>query len=85
MVTEITWTSVGGKLWVNVRSCCVNKTHCFSLPAEATHEYNCRLFFFFISTENSPFFKKKTKQTWVLYLEFRLPPSMIILHSLGRL
>lgn len=57
MVTEITWTSIGGKLWVNVRSCCVNKTHCFSLPAEATHEYNCRLFFF-ISMENSPFFKK---------------------------
>lgn len=45
MVIEITCPSVREKLWIKCFFfffCCVNKTHCFSLPAEATHEYNYR-------------------------------------------
>lgn len=40
-VIEITWPSVREKLWIKC-FLLLNKTHCFSLPAEATHEYNCR-------------------------------------------
>lgn len=79
VVIKITWPSVREKLWIKCFFCCVNKTHCFSLPAEATHEYNCR--FCIVKGKFSCFFFT----TWVLFLEFRLPPFMIILYSLSKL
>lgn len=43
---------LAAKLQPNVASCCLNKTHCFSLPAKS---YSCRLLFFFNMMESSVF------------------------------